>query len=256
MSNYSLEKYTLPELKKMASRMDLKMRRSRSEMIKDISEAFQEYEEYKHDKLDRYTKFEQLGEKGKEGTTYLVKDRHGKEYAMKTFRREKSSKTLKMEYSLQKKAGKKNITPRVYDYDTVSKYIVMEKMDSHLYENLGARQGAPGSRPSSLPSLQKKQQERILDIFRKLDEVGVFHGDANILNYMLKDGEIYIIDFGFSKEITPKLIKKLGTDRPNYHLMTVGLIIKLKEMNLPSKSYKYLLRALPVEYKEKYKLTV
>jgi predicted Ser/Thr protein kinase len=246
MSNYRLEKYTLPELKKMAQRMDLPMRRSRAEMIKDISIAFTEYEEYKHEKLDKYTRYEQLGEKGKEGITYLVRDKHGKEYAMKTFRKEKSSKTLKMEYALQKKASKKNITPRVYDYDTVSKYIVMAKMDSHLYEQLEKDKGI----------LQKKQQERILEIFKKLDEAGVFHGDANLLNYMLKDGEIYIIDFGFSKEITPKLMKKLGSDRPNYHLMTIGLILKLKEMNMPEKSYKYLLKALPDQYKKKYGLIV
>ena len=86
MSNYKLEKYSLPELKKMATQMDLPMRRSKNEMIKDISEAFKEYEEYKREKIDKYEKFEQLGEKGKEGITYLVKDRSGKEFAMKTFR--------------------------------------------------------------------------------------------------------------------------------------------------------------------------
>jgi predicted Ser/Thr protein kinase len=241
--SYKLEKYSLPELKKMALDMDLQMRRSKGEMIKDITEAFKEYEEYKREKIDKYKRCEQLGDKGKEGTTFLVKDRNGREFAMKTFRREKSSLTLKREFLLQKKASRKNITPRVYDYDTVSKYIVMEKMDRHLYDEI-KKKGL----------LSKKYQERILEIFDKLDEVGVFHGDANILNYMIKDGEVYIIDFGFSKEITPRVLKKLETSRPNYHLMTIGLILKLKELSLEEKCYRYLKKALPVEYIVKYKL--
>ena len=241
--SYKLEKYSLPELKKMALDMDLQMRRSKGEMIKDITAAFKEYEEYKREKIDKYKRCEQLGEKGKEGTTFLVKDRNGREFAMKTFRREKSSSTLKREFLLQKKASRKNITPRVYEYDTVSKYIVMEKMDKHLYDEI-----------KNKGVLCKKYQERILEIFDKLDQAGVFHGDANILNYMIKDGEVYIIDFGFSKEITPQVLKKLETSRPNYHLMTIGLILKLKELSLDEKSYKYLKKALPVEYLGKYKL--
>jgi tRNA A-37 threonylcarbamoyl transferase component Bud32 len=242
-SSYRLEKYSLPELKNMAAKMNIPMRRSKTEMIADISSAFQEYEKYKHDKLDKYTKYQQLGEPGKEGLTYLVKDKHGHEYAMKTFRKEKSSNKLKKEFQLQKKAGKKNISPKVYDYDTVSKYIVMEKMEKHLFETIDKKKG-----------LSKIQQERILYIFDKLDDAKIFHGDANLLNYMLKNGEIYIIDFGFSKEITPKLLKKLGSTRPNYHLMNIGLILKLKEMDFPDKSWKYLIKVLPDEYKKKYGL--
>lgn len=241
--NYNLEKYSLPELKQMAVKMELPMRRSKNEMIREITSAFKEYEDYKKEKIDKYTKYEQLGDKGKEGVTYLVKDKHGKEYAMKTFRKDKSSQTLKTEYSLQKKASKFCITPHVYDYDTVSKYIVMEKMDKHLYDEIKKK-----------GSLSKKYQERILFIFEKLDKAGVFHGDANILNYMIKEGEVYIIDFGFSKEITPQLLKKLGTDKPNSHLMTVGLILKLKEIGMSENSYRYLQKALPVEYLRKYNL--
>lgn len=241
--NYNLEKYTLPELKQMGAKMDLPMRRSKNEMIKDITHAFKEYEDYKKDKLDKYTKCQQLGEKGKEGVTYLVKDKHSKEYAMKTFRKDKSSHTLKTEYSLQKKASKMGVTPRVYEYDTVSKYIVMDRMDSHLYDEIKKK-----------GYLTKRHQERILYIFDKLDQVGVFHGDANILNYMIKDNEVYIIDFGFSKEITPQLLKKLGTNRPNYHLMTIGLVLKLKELDMPESSYKYLKKCLPVDMCRNYKL--
>lgn len=244
MSQYRLEKYNLIELKQMAAKMDLPARRSKTEMIQDISSAFSEYEEYKKEKIDRYTKHKQLGEKGKEGTAYLVTDHHGKEYAMKTFRSGKSSTTLYKEYSLQKKAAKAGVAPRVYDYDTVGKWILMEKMDEHLYEQIDREKGI----------IHKKQQERLLEIFRKLDEVGVFHNDANICNYMTKNGEIYLIDYGFSKEITPKLKKKLSTEHPNSRLMLIGLILKLKERKIPVKSYKYLLGQVSKEDREKFNL--
>jgi len=244
MSHYRLEKYNLTELKKMASKMNLPPRRSKAEMIEDICKAFSEYEEYKKEKIDKYTRYGQLGEKGKEGTTYLVKDRHGKEYAMKTFRSGKSSMTLHREYSLQKKAAKAGVAPRVHDYDTVGKWIVMEKMDKHLYEKIDEEKGV----------LHRKDQERILEIFETLDRIGVFHNDANICNYMIKNGEIYMIDYGFSKEITPALKKKLHTNHPNSRLMLIGLILKLKERQLPERSYKYLLRKLDKEDRIKFDL--
>ena len=228
----------------MAVKMDLPARRSKTEMIEDISTAFSEYEEYKKEKVDKYTRHKQLGEKGKEGITYLVTDHHDKEYAMKTFRKGKSSSRLHKEYSLQKKASKVGVAPRVYEYDTIGKWILMEKMDKHLYDQLEEKKGV----------LHKKQQLRLLEIFKKLDDAGVFHNDANICNYMIKEEEIYLIDYGFAKEITPKLKKKLGTDRPNGRLMLIGLVLKLKEMNLPEKSYKYLLREVSKEDKSKFNL--
>jgi len=245
MSDHNLEHYNFTELKKMAEKMCLPIRRSKAEMIKDISTAFTEYEEYKKEKIDKYTKHKQLGEKGKEGITYFVTDSSGKRYAMKTFRKAKSSATLEREYTLQKKASKAGVAPRVYDYDTVSKYIVMEKMDRHLFVDANG---------SKTVDLTKSEQLRILEIFQKLDEVGVFHNDINILNFMVKKDQIYLIDYGFSKEITPKLCKTLRTDCPNCKLMTLGIVLKLKTNNAKSKSYKYLLRSISDEDKKSYGL--
>jgi serine/threonine protein kinase len=250
--NFNLEKYSRTDLQKMAERMDLPLKKNKLDLIKDISSAFKEYEEYKKEKIDRYKIGEQLGEKGKEGTTYLVTDmKNNKKYAMKTFRKAKSSSVLEREYEFQKKAHKCGISPKVYDYDTVSKYIVMEKMDSHLYDYILSKKGI----------LKKEHQERIVEIFKKLDKIKVFHGDANILNYMIRKGgedsdklEIKIIDFGFSKEINDRLIKKLGTENPNYDLMTIGFVLKLREMKVSEKSYKYLLKHISKENKEKYGL--
>lgn len=225
-----LEQTTFLNLKKMAKNMNLPSKRSKSEYIVEIQNAFSEYESYKASKVDKYTRIRQLGNKGKEGVTYLVVDNKNKEFAMKTFKKSKSSNTLKNEYMLQKKASMFGIAPRVVEYDTISKYIVMEKMDVHLIDIIKKQKGC----------VTKQQQEQIIKIFKMLDEAKVFHADSNILNYMLKGKKIYIIDFGFAKEITDKLCKKLGTDSPNLKLMTIGFILKLKEINCDPSSWLYL----------------
>ena len=229
--DYSLlEKTSFGELKKMAKDMGLESKRSRLEYIKDIQKAFGEYEKYKKNKVDKYTRIRQLGNKGKEGICYLVKDSKNKEFAMKTFRKTKSSNTLKTEYILQKTAASVGISPRVVEYDSVSKYIVMEKMDEHLMDVMKKQKG----------NLTKTQQLQIIEIYKKLDDVKVFHGDSNLLNYMIKGKKIYIIDFGFSKEINDKFIKKIGTNIPNLKLMTLGFILKLKELKCLPTAWKYL----------------
>ena len=184
-------------------------------MKKDIIYAFKEYEEYKRTKVDCYKIIKQLGDKGKEGVTYLVVDNKGKEYAMKTFKKNKSSRILKHEVNMQDRASKAGIAPIIIDVNTVGKTIVMEKMDCHLIERRKSKK------------LTIKQQQNIIVIYKKLDQVGVFHGDSNILNYMYKGNKLYIIDYGFSKIITTTLIKKLGTNTPNLTIMTLGMILKL-----------------------------
>ncbi len=242
--SYELERYNLNELRSMGQQMGLTARRSKRAMIEDISDAFREYEEYRHHKIDKYTRKHQLGNKGKEGTTYLVIDEKGQKFAMKTFRKTKASSTLKKEYKLQKKASKVGVSPRVHGYDTVSKYIVMDLLDTHLLDVMKKQQG----------NLRKYQQKRILEIFRTLDECRVFHGDANLTNYMLVEKQIYLLDFGFAKEITPKLVKKLGTDIPNMNLMLLGFILKLKELDCPPSAYKYLLPHIAAGDREKFQL--
>jgi len=244
MNNSTLEQTPFSDLKKMAKEMDLPSRRSKSEYITDIQKAFGEYEHYKSDKVDKYTRIRQLGNKGKEGTTYLVRDNKDREFAMKTFRKTKSSNTLKNEYYLQKQAAKAGIAPRVVEYDSVSKYIVMERMDMHLADVMKKQKG----------NLLRGQQYQIIEIYEKLDKVGVFHADSNILNYMIKGKNIYLIDYGFAKEITPRLCKKLGTDTPNMRMMLLGLVLKLKEMKCPSSAWKYLRKHISDEELERFEI--
>lgn len=233
--DYSAMSYA--ELKVIARELNIKVRRSREQLALDVKNCFAEYETYKKEKLDKYTRIGQLGERGKEGTTYLVETQSGSEYAMKTFRKQKSSATLRKEAELQKMAADYDIAPNVVDFDTVSKYIVMEKMDRHLFDVMKRRDGV----------LSQNIQKRIISIYRKLDEAGVFHGDANLMNYMFKGSQLYIIDFGMAREITTNLINKLGTTKPNMQIMTLGLVLKLRELKAPAVSYSYLIKYLTEE---------
>ena len=58
-----------------------------------------------------------------------------------------------------------------------------------------------------------------------LDKINIFHGDPNPANFMIKDGKLYIIDYGFAKIIDKKLYKKLRTNTPNNKFMILGFII-------------------------------
>jgi tRNA A-37 threonylcarbamoyl transferase component Bud32 len=240
-----LNKKSLEELQKIGKDLGIENEINKKILIKKIKECFKDYEKYKFEVKDRYEKIKQLGNKGKEGITYLVKDKiANKEYAMKTFNKRKSIENIKRESELQKIAGDVGISPKVIYVDLVSNNIVMDKMDEHLFDVMKRQNG----------DLTEIQQKQILDIFNKLDEINVFHGDSNLLNYMLKNDQIYIIDFGMSKMIDDKLKKKLKENRPNFTLMNLGFILKLKELKCPDSSYKYLIEHVIDENKKKYGL--
>jgi tRNA A-37 threonylcarbamoyl transferase component Bud32 len=227
-----LKNLSYTDLKEIAEDMDIKISKNKDELIKSMLRCFKEWEKYKKEKIDKYEKIKQLGNKGKEGITYLVVTKDGNEYAMKTFKKNKSSDFLKKEAYLQELASKFNIAPKIIEIDTVKKTIVMEKMDKHLFEVIKYQEG----------DLTEKQQKDIINIFKNLDKAKVFHADSNILNYMYKGKKLCIIDFGMSKYIDDKLTEKLGTETPNIDLMTLGFILKLKELNCKKTSYSYLLK--------------
>lgn len=222
--------------------MDLPFKKTKAELAEDIAAAFKDLERHKKKTVNKYERHEQLGDKGHEGTTYRVTYKD-EEYAMKTFKGNKSSTTLKLEAELQDKASQVGVAPRVVECDTVSKYIVMEKMDGHLVDFVKKK-----------GTLLKYQQKRIIDIFNRLDDAEVFHGDGNIMNFMLKGKDIYLIDFGYAKAIDSKLIKKYDTSHPNRKFMTISLIMKLKELGCDADGYKYLLREVNEEDAKKYRL--
>jgi serine/threonine protein kinase len=229
--NYQIIKsLRFQELKQMACDMDLSREKSSQLYIDSITKAFKEYEDYKHEKIDRYTKIKQLGVNGKEGVVYLVKDRDTEcMYAMKCFKKSKSSKTLCYEIEMQRKAAEVGISPNIVDFDTVSKYIVMEKLDTNLFDMLKKQHGR----------LSIIYQKQLIRIFEKLDDVGVFHSDANPLNFMIKNKKMYIIDYGFARRINTSLIKKYDTTSPNMKFMVLGFLLRMKEL-APDVKYEYL----------------
>jgi len=242
--NELLRKKNYEELKEIAKDIEIRddQYQNKNQLLVLILKCFKEYEEYK---TNKYVKIKQLGNKGKEGITYLVKDKiNDQEYAMKTFNKRKSPNNIKKEADLQKKVSETGICPKVIDVDLVSNCIIMEKMDEHLFDVMKRQCG----------NLTDEQQKQILDIFIKLDEACVFHGDSNILNYMLKNNKIYIIDFGMSKMIDDKFKKKLKEDKPNFTLMNLGFILKLKELKCPTTAYRYLIKYVSEENKIKYGL--
>ena len=198
----------------------------------------------KYNRYIEYIKIKQIGNKGKDGVTYLVKTKNNRKYAMKTFKNSKSSNRIKREADIQRLCSEYNIAPAVYNVNLNKKYIVMEQMDKHLLDIIDHQKG----------NLNKVQQNNIISIYKKLDKIGVFHGDSNMMNYMLKDKKIYMIDYGMSKIITPNLCKELGTDKPNMKLMLLGFILKLKELNCLPTSYKYLIEYIDVETRNKFNL--
>ena len=180
-----------------------------------------EYESHflrlKHEGADTYIKLGQLGKPGKEGTVYLVFDGDTlQKYAMKTFRKKKSGNTLEREAYMQYLAAKEGISPDIIQYNPVEKYIVMETLNNTLMEILAKQSGR----------LTLNQQKQIIELYQRLDSIGVMLNDANPLNIMEKDGRFYTIDYGFAKFTNHKDFKNYP--KPNYQLMPVGLLLWLK----------------------------
>lgn len=255
------DKQNYLHLKELAGELDIKEYKTKKELILLIIAFFKKYEEidkkFKHKESCKprekdaeikevplkYKILKQLGEPGKEGVTFLVERvKDGKIFAMKTFKKTKSKKNILQEANCQNMASKLGICPKVVDIDLENNFIVMDKLDDHLYDVMKKQKG----------NLMKSQQQQIYNIYKKLDEANVFHADSNILNYMFKDEKLFIIDFGMSKIIDEKMKKKLNTGHPNKNLMTLGFVLKLKELKCPETSYSYLLNYISEEDKIKY----
>jgi RIO-like serine/threonine protein kinase len=231
MDYSELETFSTIRLKEIIQDLGLKNRKSRSDMINDIRE----------ERDERYEIGEQIGNSGKDAITYAVK-LDGKKYAMKTFKKRKSSAIIQKEVELQRLVADVNASPQVIDYDLERKYIVMTKLDRHLVDV---------TRPKFISTDHQKQ---LIKLYQKMDEVGVFHGDPNPLNYMIKGRKLYAIDFGMSKKINSALIKKLGSSKPNEEVMTLVMVLRFKELNYPVSSYSILIDSIPKEQRKQFGL--
>lgn len=195
-----------------------------------------------------------LGKPGKEGTAHVVWDRQDQvERVKKQFRPRKSVNTLQKEATLQNAAAEAGISPKVYHTDSEQKFIVMEKMNITLIEKM-KRQGN---------SLTPTQQREILQLFEKLDNIGIFHGDPNPLNFMYypydhqdpsKRNRLGIIDYGFAKRIEGARELKVYNGHPNKTLMTIGLLVYLKKRNINTSAFGVLMDTIPPQAKEQFDL--
>lgn len=179
---------------------------------------------------------EKIGQ-GKDGITYKVSfsTNPGIFYAMKTFKDGHSSKAIDTEAHTQMMASACGAAPRVLCFNAKERFIIMDQMNDHLVEHLKANNGV----------LSAPHQKRIVDIMRALDESGIFHNDANIMNLMLDHKKkIYLIDYGMSKKITPSLCQKLKTYKPNTDFMLSAICIKMREAGCPQQSYKHMFAAI------------
>ena len=239
---YNLHNLSFHKIRDLASSMRLPRRRSKDEYIGDIENVFDICKE--HTKGEKYTKIKQLGKRGKDGTVYLVKNKNGKKFAMKVFRKNKNSKSLIREYDMQKEASKIGVAPKVVECNVKEKYIVMERMDRLLIDSMKKRNGL----------LTRTRQMEILNIFRKLDKARIFHGDPNLLNFMIKNGRIYLIDYGFSKPITEEFMRKEKTQTPNMTIMSLGFILKLRDLKCPPESWTCFKKKISNKIANKYDL--
>lgn len=162
-----------------------------------------------------FVKVAQIGKPGKEGTVYLVTDGKSK-YAMKTFRKKKSPNTLEREAYFQYLASKEGISPEIIEYNPQEKYIVMELLNRTLIDVVKEQND----------KLTLQQQKQIIELYKKLDKIGIMLNDANPLNIMEKNGTFYMIDYGFAKYCTHKDFKEYT--HPNFQLMPLGLLLWMK----------------------------
>jgi RIO-like serine/threonine protein kinase len=156
-------------------------------------------------------KKQQLGDDGKEGKTYLA-NLDGKNIAVKTFKPTKSSAKIQREADFQQTCADVDVAPNVYYVNCEEKYIAMDKLDT-----LPAKTYKHNQMPDDL-------QYMICALMGRMDGVNVMHGDMNALNVMCDErGRPYMIDFGFAKKISPKMVKKYN-GHPNVKVSLWGLI--------------------------------
>ena len=215
------EKLNIKEMKKLAAKMGI--------LTDGLSKATLSYElgkckKRKNHTDDGYVFVRKLGMTGRDGNVSCVKYKNRRQYAKKQFRKNRSTKAIKMEAMLQQKAAKSGLSPTVKEFNLNSKYIIMDVIDGEsMYARMKKNNG----------KLTVKQQKELLTIFSKLDEIGIFHMDPNPLNFLFDNRDkLYIIDFGFAAKINTK---RHG-DSPNVDQMTLGLLIKFKTL-FPGVSY-------------------
>jgi tRNA A-37 threonylcarbamoyl transferase component Bud32 len=175
-----------------------------------------------------WLKNRQLGKDGKEGKVFAVSKQKGnKEYAMKVFKKTKSSKNIEKEVSLAKMAYKAGLSPKIIEMNLIEKYIVMEMCDKTILDLMKEQNYI----------LKVSQQKELVKLFSGLDNIGIMHNDPNPLNILECKGKLKIIDFGMSKICE---VRKCTNKR----LLTLGFLLFMKQQNYPIQKLSYLVNTL------------
>tara|TARA_B100000073_G_C23707925_1_gene563046 strand:- start:401 stop:1156 length:756 start_codon:yes stop_codon:yes gene_type:complete len=225
MDKKYLDSMKLDKLRDIAKQLDVNQvyKYNKDKLKDEILQRLIEFENFEKNEKARFRKISTLGTKGKDASTYLVQDKKGVNYALKQYRKNKSINTITNEIEFQTKANKYGISPKIHYFSEYFRYTVMDKLDFTLFEVLKENKG----------ELSDEDQTMIVDLIYVLDRIGIFHGDPNLGNFMVNKGKKnkwYIIDFGFSKKITPQLKRKYGTKTPNKKFMIIGILLKIKEI--------------------------
>jgi len=201
-----------------------------TEIDKAIGTAIHTRTSNKQKQTGSWVKLRRIGSTGKDGKVYNVVNEQGDSMAMKTFRKNKNIRDMKREIAFQIKAsdGIYQISPKIVEYNFTDKYVVMEKLDRTLIDVLEDQDGV----------LHIDQQKSIIDLFTKLDQLEIFHNDANPLNIMTSRGKWYMIDYGFACNCSHNDV--VGIESPNLRFMTVGLLTGLARNKFDVKTYTYL----------------
>lgn len=214
-----LESLSTDSLIKVAHKFGIQHNGTRKHLVDSIYKRYCRVEKYIN-----YTYIRQLGARGKDGRTFLALDKNKKEVAIKIFDDNKSSSAIEREAQLQSVAAEAGISPKVFDYSGVGKYIVMEKLDVNLYDCFKEQNG----------QISVGQQKALVKLFKKLDACKIYHRDPNPPNFMKKGGRWYVIDFGFAKPINANTITKYG-ETPNIKYMPQGFKRKIQDIYADSK---------------------
>ena len=157
--------------------------------------------------------------RGKDGEIKVNKN-----MVSKVFNKHKSCNDIRKEYEFMEKAYNLGISPRPFSVNcTDTKYILMEKLDYTLFEEI-----------KKTGELSQKRQREIIKILHLLDKSHIFHGDVSPLNFMVKKSNdaLYIIDFGMSKKMTGSFIAK-HSENANIKQGITVFILKIREV-IPS----------------------
>jgi len=115
----------------------------------------------------------------------VLKKRIPKPYRIKEFDEYIRKKRNKREVKILKKLEKHIKVPKIVNIKDFE--IEMELIKGETLKDVLEKKG-----------LDKKIIEQMAEIVSKIHELGIIHGDLTLKNFILKDNDLYLIDFGLS----------------------------------------------------------